>query len=91
MAYLGHVIGAEGVATDPSKIEAVQAWPTPKTLRVLRGFLGLMSYCWKFIANYGIIARHLTALMKKDAFCWSQDATDAFNALKSALTTAPVL
>jgi hypothetical protein len=62
---LGHVIGADGVAMDSSKIEAVQAWPTPKTLRALRG------YYRKFIANYGVIAGPLTALMKKDAFCWS--------------------
>ncbi|GKB21333.1 hypothetical protein Tco_0855256, partial [Tanacetum coccineum] len=37
--YLGHVISGEGVATDPSKIEAIKHWPIPSTLKQQRGFL----------------------------------------------------
>ena len=44
VAYLGHVVSAEGVSTDPDKIEAVKQWPAPKTVTEVRSFLGLASY-----------------------------------------------
>ncbi|AQK89977.1 Cysteine-rich receptor-like protein kinase 37 [Zea mays] len=65
VAYLGHVFSSNGVAMDPAKIEAVEAWPSPKSLRALRGFLGLIGYYRKFIAGYGMVAVPLTALLKQ--------------------------
>jgi hypothetical protein len=91
VAYLGHVISASGVAMDPAKVEAVQAWPTPHTPRAFRGFLGLSGYYRKFIRDYGNIAGPLTQLLKKEAFVWSPETTTTFTALKQVLTTAPVL
>jgi hypothetical protein len=76
---------------DPAKVEAVQAWPTPRTPRALRGFLGLAGYYRKFIHDYGSIAGPLTQLLKKEAFVWSPEATAAFTTLKQVLTTAHVL
>ncbi|WVZ51821.1 hypothetical protein U9M48_002929 [Paspalum notatum var. saurae] len=52
---------------DSAKVDAVQAWPIPRSVRALRGFSGLAGYYRKFIFNYGLIAAPLTALLKKEA------------------------
>ncbi|KZV34979.1 peroxidase 64 [Dorcoceras hygrometricum] len=89
--YLGHVVSGAGVAVDRKKVECVEAWPTPCTIKGLRGFLGLSGYYRKFIRDYGKIAKPLTDLLKKGSFVWNMEAEAAFKALKRNLTTAPVL
>jgi hypothetical protein len=89
--YLGHLVGKDGVRVDPKKIEAMQDWLHPKTLKSLRGFLGLIGYYRKFVKNYGKIAAPLTALLKKNSFTWTPAAAQAFQTLKMAMCTTPVL
>jgi hypothetical protein len=89
--YLGHLVGKDGIRVDPKKIEAMQDWPHPKTLKSLRGFLGLTGYYRKFVKNYGKIATPLTALLKKNSFTWTPAAAQDFQTLKMAMCTTPVL
>jgi hypothetical protein len=92
VSYLSHIIDAQGVATDPVKIQAIAEWPTPSGIRDLRSFLGLAGYYRKFIRNFGVICQPLTSLLKKGSlFIWTSEHDIAFNTLKKALVSAPVL
>jgi hypothetical protein len=81
IAYLSHVISGTGVAMDRRKVQAVLDWPPPRFVKVVRAFLGLAGYYWRFIKGYGDIATPLTALLRKEAFCWGPEADAAFRAL----------
>lgn len=66
-------------------------WPIPSNLKQSRGFLGLTGFYRRFIKNYASISSELTELLKKDSFHWHTRAQKSFDALKTALTNAPVL
>jgi len=87
--YLGYIIFAEGVATDPKKTQVVQEWPIPKTIKELRGYLA--SYYRKFIRKFGVISKPLTKLLKNNNFVWHEGALEAFQNLKKALCETSIL
>ena len=103
--YLGHVVSATGVATDPEKIRAVAEWPTPRTLKELRAFLGFASYYRRFVEGFARLAAPLHRLVGEcqgprrqppsrppaATFRWTAECTTAFQGLKQRLTAAPVL
>ncbi|KAK1421015.1 hypothetical protein QVD17_23053 [Tagetes erecta] len=90
--FLGHVINANGILVDPSKIEAVMKWNPPMTPTEVRSFLGLAGYYRRFIQDFSKIASPLTKLTRKDIkFVWNKEQEQAFQTLKEKLTQAPVL
>lgn len=92
IAYLGHVNDNQGVAPDPEKISKVANWPVPANCKDVRSFLGLTGYYRKFVKHFGIIARPLFNLLKKNTpFVWNSEADTAFHLLKQNLIEAPVL
>ncbi|WVZ89617.1 hypothetical protein U9M48_035996 [Paspalum notatum var. saurae] len=76
---------------DAGKVQAVVDWPTPRSVQALCGFLGLAWYYRKYVKDYGALAAPLTQLLRKDSFEWSPAATEAFQRLKTELTTTPIL
>lgn len=88
---MGHIISKKGVAADESKVAAMLDWSRPKSLKELRGFLGLTGYYRRFVEAYEKIAWPLTPQLKKDSFGWNEAAEAAFTKLKMALTTVPIL
>lgn len=96
LKYLGHVISEGSIKPDPAKIEKVANWPVPRTVGHVRSFLGLATYFRRFIQGFAALARPLHRLTQKDVahraeLPWDATCQASFEALKVALTTAPVL
>jgi hypothetical protein len=92
VAFLGHVFSAKGVAVDPSKIEAVSKWQSPKSMTDIHSFLSLAGYYCRFIENFSKIANPMTELLTNNTpYVWSDKCETSFQELKTHLTTTPVL
>ena len=90
--YLGFEVGPKGIQASPGKVRAIIEWPRPKGVHDVRSFLGLASYYRRFVRGFSEMARPLTQLTRAGVeWEWSTAQHQAFNRLKLALTTAPVL
>ena len=91
--FLGHVISAEGISCDPAKVEAVKNWSTPRSARQVQVFLGTVNYYNRFIKDYSEIARPLfgAANRKYKRFSWTPECQQAFETLRRALISAPIM
>ena len=86
------MISAKGIAVNPERVQAVLDWTPPESVKQVRSFLGLASYCRRFVENFSKVAKPLTELLKKDKkFQWTPKCEESFQELKRRLTSAPVL
>jgi hypothetical protein len=92
VAYLGHLVSADGVSPDTSKVKAINSFPLPRNVCDIRAFLGLAGYYRSFIQNFSALSKLLTQLTRKDVkFSWSEPQQTSFDALKEALMSVSVL
>ena len=100
--FLGHVVSAEGIETDPDKIERIKNWPTPSNSDELRSFIAFAGYYRSFVKDFSKITKPLTDLLpptttKKNAkikskdWKWEEAQEETFNKLKEILSSPPVL
>ena len=90
--YIGHLLTANGLKPDPSKVRAVQQMPSPADKPALLRFFGMVNYMSKFIANLTDLTQPLRELLKKDVeWHWSERQEKAFQAIKGKLTSVAVL
>lgn len=90
--FLGHVVNGQGITADPSKVEAIRTYPVPRNLKEVQRFLGLAGWYHRFVPDFSRIAEPLNTLKKKGhSFQWTSQCQQAFEYLKSCLTSPPIL
>ncbi|KAK3525000.1 hypothetical protein QTP86_012572 [Hemibagrus guttatus] len=93
LQFLGYNIDRSGVRMDKRKVTAVKDWPIPTSVKELQRFLGFANFYRRFIQGYSSITSPLTSLLrnKPKSLSWTPAATQAFDTLKTAFTTAALL
>ena len=94
--FLGSVVDHKGISVDPHKIKSVQKWPSPRTIKELQSFLGVVNYHSDHIKNFASLSERLYALThnckgKSQTLEWNDDLEATFLQVKNALVNAPVL
>lgn len=87
--FLGHVVRHNSIEIDPEKISAIRQWPVPHNKKQVQRFLGLAGYMRQYVQGFSSMAQPLHAVVNK--FQWGPLQQKAFDAIKTALTTAPTL
>lgn len=90
--FFGHIIRADGVKPDSSKVDAITKLPAPTNVAELRQMLGLINYVGKFLPGLSTTLHPLTSLLRKDStWVWGEPQKQAFFKAKAALVSAPAL
>ena len=90
--FLGHFVTGDTIGPDPGKLETVSSWPVPTSIKEVRRFLGFANNFRRFINGYARIARPLEELTGRNTkFIWEHRHQQAFQNLRQALISAPVL
>ena len=89
--FMGYQVNEKGIATQRRLVDAVRNWPTPRSVHDVQRFIGLANYYRKFILGYARILQPVSDLVRTKEFVWTKAQQDAFDAIKRALTSAPVL
>ena len=90
--FLGHRISQNGISADPNKVKAIRDFPSPRSKKELRRFLGVCNYLTKFSPQLASMSKRLRTLLTKDAeWWWDEQLEKEFIDLKSLLTSTPVL
>lgn len=91
--FLGYIISQEGIQMDPRKVDAIQDWPMPATIKELQRFLGFANFYRRFIQNYSHLSSPLTSALKgrPKSLSLTPAAMEAFQQLKDSFSSAPVL
>ena len=90
--YLGYILSPSGLTMSDDKVKIIQDWPEPKKVKNIQSFLGFANFYCQFIFNYLDIVIPLTCLTQKDILWkFNSSCQDAFNSLKKAFTSTPIL
>lgn len=91
--FLGYLLTQDGLKANPAKVAAMLQYPQPKTVREVRRFIGAVNWYRRFILHFSELSAPLTDLIKKNkrSILWSDIAETAFQALKRAMVSAPIL
>ncbi|CAM5143851.1 unnamed protein product [Natator depressus] len=94
VSYLGHRVGSGRLKPEPAKVEVIRDWPAPHTKKQVQAFIGLAGYYRRFVPRFSTTASPITELCKKgkpDKVVRTEQCQEAFQALKEALVSGPVL
>jgi hypothetical protein len=90
--YLGFILSPEGLKMDPMKVNTITDWPEPQKVKDVQSFLGFCNFYQRFIHTYVDIALPLARLTRKgQQWNFTEECRSAFNELKSAFNSAPIL
>ena len=92
VGFLGFRVGNGKISMEPQKVSGIADWPPPENVTQVRSFCGFCNFYRRFIKNYADICRPLNDLMRKtEPWKWTPERQEAFETLKAAFVSQPVL